>query len=472
MSSTQRAAAAQRLPAAGPATRSRAGIAQERFWWLEQTNTTEASLHLSGLLRFCGTGLTEEHVAANVAQMVAEQPALRTVFEEVDGELWQVVLPGLPPDVAEHLHIVHMDSSVGTGTDSSTSTSTDDRMAEAVEIARRLAHDPFDLRRGPLFRIAMLVLDPDEFLLLVTAHHLISDGFSISLMGHAATLGSPGPVQVTYLDHAEAQRARVAAGDYERELTHWKELLRDAPPITTFPLDHPRPAVWSPIGANLTDEVDPALAQRVRSLAARQRRSPGAVLVACYLIVLAGWSGQRDLITATSTLGRSVEGTTGVVGLFRNFAPLRWTDTGEWRFTDLMEHAQRSLYDASDHSELPVAALIAELEPDPPPDRSPLFQTLVNLLLVEDIDYCLPPPARMTGCSLDMMLHIEEWLGTYYLTWLYPTTLLEPDSVAMFNASFHTVLRQAVATPQISTEQLVDLVRDAARVRDREVQRS
>ncbi|WP_194895388.1 condensation domain-containing protein [Catenulispora pinisilvae] len=465
MSSAPGAAAAQRLPAAGPAPRSRAAIAQERFWWLEQTNPAEASLHLSGLLRFRGTGLTEEHVAANVAQMVAEQPALRTVFEEVDGELWQVVLPDLP-DVAEHFHIIHVDCA---GTDDDRMAA---RMAEAVEIARRLADDPFDLRRGPLFRIAMLVLDPDEFLLLVTAHHLISDGFSISLMGHAATIGSPGPVQVTYLDHAEAQRAQVAAGGYERELTHWKELLRDAPPITTFPLDHPRPAVWSPVGANLTDAVDPALAQRVRSLATRQRRSPGAVLVACYLIVLAGWSGQRDLITATSTLGRSVEGTAGVVGLFRNFAPLRWTDTGAWRFTDLMEHAQRSLYDASDHSELPVAALVAELEPDPAPDRSPLFQTLVNLLLVEDVDYCLPPPARMTGCSLDMMLHIEEWLGTYYLTWLYPTTLLEPDSVATFNASFHTVLRQAVATPQISTEQLVDLVREAARVRDREVQRS
>ncbi|MER6525846.1 condensation domain-containing protein [Streptomyces sp. NPDC001508] len=439
-----------RQPVAAEAvTRVPAGIAQGRFWTLEHTDPDQASLHLSGLLRFVGTGWQPERIAANIVRLIEEQPSLRTVFEETDGELWQLVLPTMAPP----FQVVQLRAP---------SDASEERMAEAVETARRLADEPFDLRRGPLFRVAMLVVDPDEFFLLVTLHHLISDGYSISLVGHAAMLGTSGPLQYTYLDHAERQRATLAAGGYAKEVEHWRELLRDAPPVTTFPPARPRPATWRPEGTVLTDRVDPEVTRRVHALAARSRRSPGAIMVACYLIVLAGWSGQRDVVTATVTLGRSAPGSDKAIGVFRNFAPLRWSGAGEGRFTDVLEHAQRALYDAADNSEMPIAALTAALEPDPPTDRSPVFQTLINLLMVDDEDYCLPPPRRLTSCTLDMILHVEKWFGTYYLNWMYPRSLFDADSVAEFNATFQTVLRQAVATPDIPTERLLTLVREAA----------
>ncbi|MGW3954239.1 condensation domain-containing protein [Streptomyces sp. NPDC004752] len=435
--------------AEGTAIRVPAGIAQGRFWTLEHTNPDEFALHLSGLLHFVGTGWQPDRIEANIVRLIEQQPSLRTVFEETDGELWQIVLPDLAPP----FQVVQLPTSSG---------ASESRMAEAVETARRLADEPFDLRHGPLFRVAMIVVDPNEFFLLVTLHHLISDGYSMSVVGHAVMLGSSGPLRYTFLEHAERQRAMLATGGYDREVEHWREVLRDAPPVTTFPLDRPRPATWSPAGAMLTERVDPEVSKRVHALAARSRRSPGAVMVACHLIVLAGWSGQRDVVTGIATLGRSAPGSDEVIGLFRNFAPMRWTDTAESRFTDVLEFAQRALYDASDNSEMPIAALSAALEPDSPKDRSPVFQTLINLLVVDDEDYCLPPPTRLSACSLDMTLHVEEWFGTYYLTWMYPRAILDAESVAKFNATFHTVLRQAVATPQISTEQLLTLVRDVA----------
>ncbi|PYQ62441.1 MAG: non-ribosomal peptide synthetase, partial [Acidobacteria bacterium] len=268
-------------------------FAQERLWFLDRLEPGQTLYNLPLVLRLEGE-LDAAALAAAFGEIARRHEALRTVFAERDGEPVQVVLPAGPWELpAADL----------SGLPAAAREREADRLA-AAEAAR-----PFDLSRGPLLRAVLLRLAPGRHELLLTFHHIVSDGWSMGVlvreMGalYAAALdGRPSPLPelpVQYADFALWQRRWLTGKVLERHTAYWRERLRGLPAETELPADRSRPAVASHRGAEHRFALDAGQVSALEGLARREGTTPFMVLAAATLALLSRLSGRDDLSLGT-----------------------------------------------------------------------------------------------------------------------------------------------------------------------------
>ncbi|MFL5382771.1 MAG: condensation domain-containing protein, partial [Longimicrobiaceae bacterium] len=261
------AAAPAAIPARGeePAPLS---FAQERLWFLDRMEPGNPFYNLPGTMRLRGA-LDEAALERSLGEIVRRHEALRTVFAEVDGSPVQVITPfggfALPAEDLSEL-------------------SEADRGAALRRRAGEEALQPFDLAAGPLFRAALLRLGAEDHVLLLSMHHIVSDGWSmgvlyreLSVLYEAYREGGESPLPelpVQYADYAVWQREQLAGEVLDRQLAYWRKRLAGAPELLELPTDHPRPPVQTYRGATVPVELSPELLERLQALG----RSEGATL--------------------------------------------------------------------------------------------------------------------------------------------------------------------------------------------------
>ncbi|HST60941.1 MAG TPA: amino acid adenylation domain-containing protein, partial [Longimicrobium sp.] len=235
-------------------------FAQERLWFLDRMEPGSATYNIPAALRLAGA-LDERALERSLGEIVRRHEALRTVFAEVDSSPVQVVAPfggfTLPVEDLSGLSEADREAAV--------------RGRAGEEAAR-----PFDLAAGPLFRAALLRLGAEEHVLLLTLHHIVSDGWSTGvLFGELSALyaaygeggDSPLPeLAVQYADYAVWQREQLAGEVLDRQLAYWRERLSDAPELLELPTDHPRPPVQTHRGASVPVALSPELLERIQRL--------------------------------------------------------------------------------------------------------------------------------------------------------------------------------------------------------------
>ncbi|HVR95614.1 MAG TPA: amino acid adenylation domain-containing protein, partial [Thermoanaerobaculia bacterium] len=363
---------AVRLPAIERIPRDRPlplSFAQQRLWFLDRLVGSSSLYNVGMAVRLVGP-LDVAALSATLGEIVRRHETLRTHFATIDGEPVQVVSPA----GAWSLPVVDLRG-------------TADREAEARSLAGMEARLPFDLGRGPLLRATLLALAPEEHVVLLTMHHIISDGWSkdvlvreVMALYRAFAAGRPSPLPelpVQYADFAAWQRRWLQGEPLDRQLAYWKRHLADLA-VLDLPADRPRPAVQTFAGANSGLMLTRDLAG-LHALGRREGATLFMTLLAAFQSLLHRVTGQTDLALGTPIAGRNQVQTEGLIGFFINTLVLRGDAVGDPTYSELVRRAREAALGAYAHQDLPFEKLVAELQTDRDRSRSPLFQVMFGV---------------------------------------------------------------------------------------------
>jgi amino acid adenylation domain-containing protein len=342
-------------------------FAQRRLWFLHQLAPDSPFYDESTMLRL-RTTLNPVELERSLNEIVRRHEALRTVFRVVDDEPMQIVLPAL------ELPLLFRDLRLLPATE---------REDEALRFAGEDLRRPFDLATGPLLRCALLQLDAEDYVLVLTMHHIVCDGWSMDVLfrelraiyaAFVTRRPSPlPPLPIQYADYAAWQRERLTGAPLERLLGYWKDKLADLPALD-LPIDHPRPTVQSFRGAILRLALGPDLTERIKRLARAEGVTVFVLLLAAFKILLARHCAQDDIVVGAPVSGRGLTETQPLIGFFVNSLVLRSDLSGNPPFHEALQRVRRTVVDAFAHDELPFEVLVEHLQPERSLDRNPLFQ--------------------------------------------------------------------------------------------------
>ncbi|WP_410575114.1 amino acid adenylation domain-containing protein [Amycolatopsis sp. cmx-4-61] len=416
--------------------------AQQRLWFLHDFEPDSVEYNVVRVLRLAGE-LALEPLRQALDRLVARHEVLRTTFDSVEGEGVAVVHPaaGLPVPLTDFSGLPVQDREVAV-----------DRLL-LTEVTT-----PFSLRRGPLFRAGVVRLGAAEHLLVLSMHHIVSDGWSMGVLAReldalysAALRGEPDglpELPLQYVDFAAWQRDRDLAG----QLAHWRDRLDGLGPLE-LPTDRPRPAVRGPAGALHVFEVPAALTGQLKDLAAARGATLYMALVAAAQLLFARWSGQTDVAVGTSSSGRNRPELEGLIGFFVNTLVIRCRIDEHRSFADLLALVRATVLDAFDHDEVPFQRLVEALRPERAAGRAPLVQAMVNLHNADEGVFRLPgldvtdvrPPAVIA--KLDVTLDFAEHDGglTGYLE--YSTELFDEPTARRLGRALLVLLESVVERP-------------------------
>ncbi|MBW3655532.1 MAG: non-ribosomal peptide synthetase, partial [Gemmatimonadetes bacterium] len=333
-------------------------FAQERLWFLEQMEPGSAAYNIPAALRLTGT-LDEQALRGALGEIVRRHEALRTTFTAANGAAVQVVHP--PAEVPLPVR------DLGELPEPA-------REAEVLRLAGEEAARPFDLERGPLFRAGLLRLRKPEYVLLLTMHHSVGDGWSLGILyRELSTLyaayreGRPSPLAelpIQYADFALWQREHLRGKVLETQLAYWRARLAGAPALLELPTDRPRPAVRSHQGARVRRSLPGELARALKSLAQRDGATLYMVLLATFQTLLSKYSGQEDVVVGSPVAGRARPEVEGLIGFFANTLVLRAEISGDPSFRALLGRVREATLEAYEHQEVPFERLVEELHPE------------------------------------------------------------------------------------------------------------
>jgi hypothetical protein len=275
-------------------------FAQQRLWFIAQLDSAASgAYHIPAALRLTGK-LDRAALRAALDRLMARQEGLRTRFVLLDGVPHQVIAPDSVGFALIEANLTHL---------------AEDLREQAVKAeCAEEARAPFDLAAGPMIRGRLLRLAEDEHVLLVTQHHLISDGWSIGVLVRevAALYGafsqgeadSLPALEIQYADYAAWQRDWLKGEELQRQLGFWREHLTGAPALLTLPVDRARPAMPSYSGAQVPIRISKELSARVRSLAQRHGVTDFMTLLAAWSVLMARLSDQNEVVIGTPVANR------------------------------------------------------------------------------------------------------------------------------------------------------------------------
>ena len=368
----EKVAAAGAAPADGPREYP-ASFAQRRLWLLDRLQPGSHAYNMPGGWRFRGA-LDVQALERAMDELVRRHEALRTRLETRGAEPVQVVLPPAP------LSLPRVDLS---------DRPRDEAEAELDRLVREDAERPFRLDEGPLFRASLVRLAADEYAVLWTVHHAVSDGWSADLMARelsvlyaAFSAGRPSPLPAPALQYGECalrERERLSGQGLERLVGFWRGALAGAPARLELPTDFPRPALRTPRGGVAGAMLGTELSAGVEALARAEGATPFMVYLAAFQLLLGRYARQKDVLVGTATANRATPDVEGTVGFFANTLVLRGRLDGEPTFRALVARTRDATLAAYDHQELPFEKLVEEVNPERSLSYAPLVQALFVL---------------------------------------------------------------------------------------------
>lgn len=432
-------------------------FSQSRLWFLHQYDPASMAYHVPNALPLAGM-VDRAALQRALDWLHARHESLRTRYPEADGMPWQEVLA--PAPVALEYDDLR---------------SAPDASGRLSAIATAEAAQPFDLRTGPVARYRLVQCD-DRAILLVSLHHIATDGWSMDVMmrelsaAYAAFAagGAPqaAPLPIQYADYALWQRADLAGDKRGRLVDYWREELDGSQPQITLPYDFPRPAVRSSSGGLHVSHIPADVCAALQGGANKVAGSGSTAFMtwlALYELLLYRWSGQPDFNVGSPIANRHLEETEGVIGFFVNTVVLRARMEGEQTFAGLLDDVRRTARAAYDHAELPFELLVDELNPPRSANTLPFFQVGFALQRAYEDTSLIDSTEWISRFDLQLVLH-ESADGGLRAHWEFARDLFLPGTVARLADSFALLARQVAQAPAAPLRDLA-LVDGAGRER-------
>ncbi|HKV10096.1 MAG TPA: amino acid adenylation domain-containing protein [Thermoanaerobaculia bacterium] len=439
-----RAPAIRPVPRAGDLPLS---FAQERLWFFDQLEPGSPAYNIPTLSLLSG-GVDPSLLGRALSALVLRHEALRTTFPTAGGRPAQRIHPPFVVEVPE-IDLRALPEPV--------------RESEAARLSEAEALRPFDLVRGPLLRAATVRLGEGESRLLLTVHHIVADGWSMSILlreigalygAFAAGRPSPlPPLPIQYADYASWQREWLSGEVVEAQLGYWRERLAGAPPVLELPADRVRPAVQTYGGAREPLALSASGTEALKRLGRQEGATLFMTLLAGFQVLLSRASGQSDVSVGTLIAGRNHVEIEGLVGFFLNTLVLRTDVSGEPTFRALLARAREASLGAHAHQDVPFEKLVEELQPVRDLRHTPLFQVLFVLQNLPHEELRLPgltlTPLRgeRKVANFDLSLVLEEAEGTVSGALEYNHDLFDAATVRRTVEQLKTLLAAAAAEP-------------------------
>lgn len=441
-----------------------ASFAQQRLWFLDQLEPGDHTYNIPVAVRLRGA-LDVAALSASFNEVVRRHESLRTTFTATEGEPVQVVAESLSLE----LPVLDLRDQPEA-----------DREVELQVVAAIEAERSFDLAQGPLLRATVVQMDDDDHVLLLTMHHIISDGWSISVLvsevaalytsfvtGQAITLPE---LPIQYADYAVWQRESLQGEVLETQLSYWKQKLTGAPATVELPADRPRPPVRTFRSATQSLLLNESLSEQLRVVSRRYRVTLFMTLLAAFKVLLSRYTGQADVVVGSPIAGRDRAETKGVIGFFLGTLVLRTDLSGDPTFAELLERVRETTVDAYTHQDVPFEKLLEELKPERDLSRTPLFQVFFNMLNLpsEDlqlpglqVEFLLPPDV---GAKFDLTLYVRELNQRIAFEAVYNADLYEPQRMTEMLNQVEHLLSQVAVEPEQQIARLSLVTQSAKKV--------
>jgi amino acid adenylation domain-containing protein len=423
-------------------------FAQQRLWFLSQLQQESAVYNVSGGVRMEGP-LSVEALERALNEVVLRHEALRITIQQIDGEPVQVVTR------PHGFHLPKFDLR---------NVPQAQRETEAELLLTNEARKTFNVEEGPLFRATLLLLSAEEHILLLTMHHIISDGWSIGIfvrelieLYEAFADGRPASLPqlaVQYVDFAAWHREWLQGEVLDKAVSYWKENLAGAPSLLELPTDRPRPPSQGFSGARQQVVIPRELTESLRELAEQQNATLFMVLLAAFQVLLFRHAGQEDIVVGVPIAGRNKPELENVIGLFINMLAMRTDLSGNPTFRELLGRVREAALGAYEHQDLPFEKLVEVIQPERDTSYSPVFQVMFHLSNLGLPSFNLPgltltPLDADTGTSkFDLTLDLTEspaglkgWID-------YSTDLFDRVTIERLSERFQTLLQAVVADPE------------------------
>ncbi|MCP4661648.1 MAG: AMP-binding protein, partial [bacterium] len=443
-----------RRPGDAPA---RLSFVQEQLWFLDQLSPGSVAYNMPLPIRLQGR-IDPAILAATFARIRQRHEVLRATFRAVDGEPVMEIAP-LNVRVPALVDLTALPS------------------AEREEVIRQLIYDdvncPFDLTHGPLVRLSLVQLADKDFMVLLSVHHIVFDGWSVDIFLRELTIlyqqllaarfapgiapPAPEELPIQYADFAHWQREQLRGEGWKRQIEYWRQQFAGAPTQLELPWDRPRP-IRSRFGGTGRDFLFPeALKEPLNALSRRHEATLYMTTLAAFKTLLYRHSGQTDIVVGTPIAGRTRPELENLIGFFVNTLGLR-TDlsgaagSGDLSFLELLARVRQVAMDAYAHQDIPFEQVVREVAPERSGGRNPLFQ--VDFVLETALGGSVETPEMMVSqvsaswgtakFDLSMVLNAEGTEGVLE----YDRDLFDATTVERLIAHFKLLLAGIVEDPE------------------------
>ncbi|MCC6606147.1 MAG: non-ribosomal peptide synthase/polyketide synthase [Anaerolineae bacterium] len=423
-------------------------FAQQRLWFLHELDPNNTAYHISLAVRLEGDlDILLLHRSLN--EVVKRHEVLRTTFTLLDGYPIQHIMPTLElPLPVEELQAIQPE----------------DQDAKVKQLALDFSQNPFDLENGPLLRCELLKLAPTSHVLLLTMHHIISDGWSINIFLQEATSlyqafrdGHPSPLSglnIQYADFSLWQREWLQGEVLQKQLAYWENQLAQLPPLLALPTDRPRPPIQRYEGAVRRHQLDQTVAQGLRALTRQTGTTLFMLFQAALAVILSRYSNQKDIAVGAPIANRHRHEIEPLIGFFANTLVLRSDLTGNPSFLTFLNHVRQLILQAQDNQDIPFETVVEHLQPERSLSYSPLFQVMftldeVNTRALNMAELKIEPlTTEQVTAMFDLSLTtVVDDQGDIRLEWEYATALFDDTTIERLEAHFDMLLEEIVKNP-------------------------
>jgi len=433
---------------------------QQAIWLLCQLNYENLAYNTQLSIRFIGQ-LDIEALNRSLTEIVRRHEIFRTTFSAVNDQPVQIIHP---PWIV-NLPVMDL-----------TAIAQPEREAEVERLIQEECWKTFDITQLPLLRWKLLRLGAEEHVLIQVEHHLVHDGWSLSLLlremktlYEAFTNGRTSPLPelpIQFADFAVWQREWLQGEILESLLAFWKKHLAGSPPLLELLTDRPRPKVQSFRGAALMFELPSELCAKLRHLSQRAGVTLFMTMLAAFKTLLYRYTGQEDLVIGSSVANRRLRETETLIGMIVNTIVLRTDLSGNPTFLELLARVRDMALDAYAHQDLPFEKLVEELQPERGLSYNPLFQLMFNFHDAQVPQWRLP---NLTGqlqyrqnrsAKFDLNIVViprfekQERAGLsadkerLLIDWEYSTDLFDEATMTRMREHYQTLLEGIVANPE------------------------
>jgi amino acid adenylation domain-containing protein len=418
-------------------------FAQQRLWFLDQleANSTAYTIPFSVIVE---GKLDIAALDASLQEVIRRHESLRTTYHSDGGRPHQVI--------AEHMTLPLPVADLQNSVESM-------RMTLARRILQEETLKPFDLQRGPLIRVWLLRLQPQEHVVTIMMHHIVSDAWSvgvfmreITMLYTAFTQNKPSPLPplpIQYADFALWQHQYLQKKTLQAHLDYWRKQLAGAKALE-LPTDHPRPEAQNYRGASYPFALPAHLTSALTSLSQQEGVTTFMTLLAAFQTLLYRMSGQTDIVLGTDMAGRNHVETEPLIGFFVNLLVLRTDLSGMPTFRMVLRRVREVVLDAYTYQDMPFEMLVEHLRLERHGNRTPLINLLFvmqNVPLTSERLSNLtfkPFQSEVTTAKFDLALFVHESPDGLRGTVNYSTDLFGQRTIATLVSRFQQILQQSV----------------------------